>query len=181
MLSPDFDRNLVSPTSDQFAASDALRPLAHRLIPGGAHTYAKGDDQYPLLAPGFIARGSGCHVWDVDGNAFIEYGMDCGPLRLAMPFRRSLPQLSSRYGRASISPGRRRWRWSAPKIFSKSCPARRWPSSQKTVRLQQQRPFALRGPIQVATSSRSALTIHFTPTMTGRLECRRWMPVSRRM
>ena len=45
------------------------------MIPGGAHTYAKGDDQYPELAPGFIARGRGCHVWDVDGNEFIEYNM----------------------------------------------------------------------------------------------------------
>lgn len=46
-----------------------------RVVPGGCHTYAKGDDQYPELSPGFIARGEGCHVWDVDGNEFIEYGM----------------------------------------------------------------------------------------------------------
>jgi glutamate-1-semialdehyde 2,1-aminomutase len=45
------------------------------LVPGGCHTYAKGDDQYPELAPALIARGKGCHVWDVDGNEFIEYGM----------------------------------------------------------------------------------------------------------
>lgn len=45
------------------------------MIPGGAHTYAKGDDQYPEHAPAFIVRGKGCHVWDVDGNEFIEYGM----------------------------------------------------------------------------------------------------------
>jgi glutamate-1-semialdehyde 2,1-aminomutase len=51
-----------------------LRERAHRLIPGGAHTYAKGDDQYPEDAPGFIARGAGAHVWDVDGNEFIEFG-----------------------------------------------------------------------------------------------------------
>lgn len=59
----------------EFAKSRALQPIAHRLIPGGSHTYAKGDDQYPLLAPGFIVRGSGCHVWDLDGNEYIEYGM----------------------------------------------------------------------------------------------------------
>lgn len=58
-----------------FEKSLALRKKAHALIPGGCHTYAKGDDQYPELAPGFIARGKGCHVWDVDGNEFIEYGM----------------------------------------------------------------------------------------------------------
>src|SRR5690606_20673815 len=32
-------------------------------------------DQYPVLSPGFIARGSGCRVEDVDGNEYIEYGM----------------------------------------------------------------------------------------------------------
>jgi glutamate-1-semialdehyde 2,1-aminomutase len=58
-----------------FTRSKSLQPKAHALIPGGAHTYAKGDDQYPALAPGFIARGEGCHIWDVDGNEFIEYGM----------------------------------------------------------------------------------------------------------
>ena len=58
-----------------FSTSRELRERAHALIPGGAHTYAKGDDQYPEDAPGFIARGAGCHVWDVDGNEFIEYGM----------------------------------------------------------------------------------------------------------
>lgn len=58
-----------------FEKSNQLRPLAHHLIPGGSHTYAKGDDQYPILSPGFIARGLGSHVWDVDGNEYIEYGM----------------------------------------------------------------------------------------------------------
>lgn len=47
----------------------------HDLIPGGAHTYAKGDDQYPENAPAFVARGEGCHVWDDRGRDFIEYGM----------------------------------------------------------------------------------------------------------
>jgi glutamate-1-semialdehyde 2,1-aminomutase len=58
-----------------FERSDALRERAHALIPGGAHTYAKGDDQFPRRSPGFIARGSGCRVWDADGNEFIEWGM----------------------------------------------------------------------------------------------------------
>ena len=59
----------------KFDQSKTLQQKSHALIPGGAHTYAKGDDQYPELAPGFIARGKGCHVWDIDGNEFIEYGM----------------------------------------------------------------------------------------------------------
>lgn len=62
-------------TQNKYERSQSLQQKSHRLIPGGAHTYAKGDDQYPELAPGFLARGKGCHVWDVDGNEYIEYGM----------------------------------------------------------------------------------------------------------
>ncbi len=45
------------------------------VIPGGAHTYAKGPDQWPESLAPVIERGSGCHVWDVDGREYIEYGM----------------------------------------------------------------------------------------------------------
>jgi glutamate-1-semialdehyde 2,1-aminomutase len=63
----------MTASSTSAAASAARR--SHDLIPGGAHTYAKGDDQYPVNAPAFIERGQGCRVWDPDGNEYIEYGM----------------------------------------------------------------------------------------------------------
>lgn len=55
--------------------SNYLRKIAHQLIPGGAHTYSKGDDQFPALSPGFIVKGKGAYVWDVDGNKFLDWGM----------------------------------------------------------------------------------------------------------
>jgi len=69
-----------------FSKSRALQPKAHRLIPGGAHTFAKGDDQYPEHAPAFISRGKGCHVWDFDGNEFIEFGMGLRAVTLGHAF-----------------------------------------------------------------------------------------------
>jgi glutamate-1-semialdehyde 2,1-aminomutase len=66
----------------------ALQRRAHDLIPGGAHTYAKGDDQYPVVAPPLIARGRGCHVWDPDGNEYIEYGMGLRAVGLGHAFPR---------------------------------------------------------------------------------------------
>ena len=54
-------------------SDEALREAAHALIPGGCHTYAKGDDQYPANAPAFLVRGAGCRVWDRAGREFIEY------------------------------------------------------------------------------------------------------------
>jgi glutamate-1-semialdehyde 2,1-aminomutase len=69
-----------------FSRSRELQPKAHQLIPGGAHTYAKGDDQFPEQAPGFMVRGKGCHAWDVDGNEFIEYGMGLRAVTLGHAF-----------------------------------------------------------------------------------------------
>jgi glutamate-1-semialdehyde 2,1-aminomutase len=64
-----------------------LTARARQIIPGGSHTYAKGEDQFPELAPGFIRRGDGCHVWDLDGNEFIEYGMGLRAVTLGHAFR----------------------------------------------------------------------------------------------
>ncbi|HRW07727.1 MAG TPA: glutamate-1-semialdehyde 2,1-aminomutase [Caldilineaceae bacterium] len=77
-----------------FTQSKQLQEKSHALIPGGAHTYAKGDDQYPEQAPGFIVRGEGCHVWDVDGNEFIEYGMGLRAVTLGHSYR---PVLEAAY------------------------------------------------------------------------------------
>ena len=62
-------------SANRFSKSRALRERAHRVIPGGAHTYSKGDDQFPEDAPGFIVRASGARAWDLDGNEFIDWGM----------------------------------------------------------------------------------------------------------
>ena len=40
-----------------FEASTRMQERAHALIPGGAHTYAKGDDQYPCWPPAFWRGG----------------------------------------------------------------------------------------------------------------------------
>jgi glutamate-1-semialdehyde 2,1-aminomutase len=47
----------------------------HHVIPGGAHTYSRGDDQYPSNAPQILSHGKGAYVWDADGNKFLDYGM----------------------------------------------------------------------------------------------------------
>ncbi len=46
-----------------------------RAIPGGAHTYSRGYDQYPANAPQILARGKGAYVFDPDGRRFLDYGM----------------------------------------------------------------------------------------------------------
>ncbi|MGQ7846321.1 glutamate-1-semialdehyde 2,1-aminomutase [Granulosicoccus sp. 3-233] len=65
----------LEPGESERARSRDLQLRAHKAIPGGCHTYAKGDDQYPVNAPAFIARGQGCHVWDVEGREYIEFAL----------------------------------------------------------------------------------------------------------
>ena len=80
-------KNTTKNTLMNFEKSKALQKKAHARIPGGSHVYAKGDDQYPVDAPAFITRGEGCHVWDVDGNEFIEYGMGLRAVSLGHGFK----------------------------------------------------------------------------------------------
>lgn len=58
----------------KFTQSQNIQDRFHAVVPGGAHTYAKGDDQFPEHMSPYIVRGKGCHVWDMDGNSYIEYG-----------------------------------------------------------------------------------------------------------
>jgi glutamate-1-semialdehyde 2,1-aminomutase len=45
------------------------------VIPGGAHTYSRGSDQFPQIAPQILSKGKGVHVYDASGKAFLDYGM----------------------------------------------------------------------------------------------------------
>lgn len=46
-----------------------------KAIPGGAHTYSRGYDQYPLNAPHILTHGKGAYIYDPDGNKYLDYGM----------------------------------------------------------------------------------------------------------
>ncbi|WP_019069630.1 glutamate-1-semialdehyde 2,1-aminomutase [Streptomyces hokutonensis] len=73
----------------------------HALIPGGAHTYAKGDDQYPENLAPVISHGSGAHVWDVDGNRYIEYGSGLRSVSLGHAHPRVIEAVRRELGRGS--------------------------------------------------------------------------------
>ena len=47
----------------------------HQVIPGGAHTYSRGDDQYPANAPEILVSGKGAYVSAPDGRTLLDYGM----------------------------------------------------------------------------------------------------------
>lgn len=55
--------------------SDGWKERLERVIPGGAHTYSKGSDQYPANAPEILTHGVGPYVFDNAGTRFLDYGM----------------------------------------------------------------------------------------------------------
>jgi glutamate-1-semialdehyde aminotransferase len=56
---------------------------AEAAIPCGTQTLSKGPSQFVQgVSPIFLQRGRGSHVWDVDGNEFVDFPMGLGPLIL---------------------------------------------------------------------------------------------------
>ena len=61
--------------TDKTEPSLSYSERLHRAIPGGAHTYSRGDDQYPSNAPQILERGKDAYVYTPDGQQLLDYGM----------------------------------------------------------------------------------------------------------
>ena len=69
--------------------SDEFYKTALDLIPCTTQTLAKGPQQNVKgIAPKYLQRGKDSHVWDVDGNEYIDYLMAIGPLSLGYAYER---------------------------------------------------------------------------------------------
>jgi glutamate-1-semialdehyde aminotransferase/spore coat polysaccharide biosynthesis protein SpsF (cytidylyltransferase family) len=63
--------------------SNALWEKGKQLIPAGTQTLSKGPSQFVNgFGPKYLVRGEGSHVWDADGNEFIDYPMGLGAVSL---------------------------------------------------------------------------------------------------
>ena len=77
------DEPPVASINRKLTQSDKLKAKAEKLIPSGTQTFSKGSSQYVQgVAPVYLKRGQGSHVWDVDGNEYIDYPMALGPIIL---------------------------------------------------------------------------------------------------
>lgn len=57
----------------RYARSEALLDRARRTIPLGAQTFSKSITQFPYgVSPYFAERAQAGHVWDADGNRYID-------------------------------------------------------------------------------------------------------------
>lgn len=73
--------------NNSLSNNKVLGDKARKLIPGGAHTYSKGDDQFPANAPRIIDRGEGCYLWDVDNNKHLDLAMSLGSVTLGHAYK----------------------------------------------------------------------------------------------
>lgn len=65
---------MTGPIRD-FARGMEISERMHDLVPGGSHTYSKGEDQFPFRSPRILARAKGAYCWDVDGNRYLDWAM----------------------------------------------------------------------------------------------------------
>ncbi len=67
--------------------SDKLYNRALRVQKPVTQTLAKGPGQFTKgVAPKYLVKGKGSHVWDVDGNEFIDFNAAIGPLSLGYAY-----------------------------------------------------------------------------------------------
>jgi len=66
----------------KFDRSEALMARARKVIPGGIYGHKSPVLLVPGAYPSFMARGEGCRIWDVDGNAYIDFMCSYGPIVL---------------------------------------------------------------------------------------------------
>jgi glutamate-1-semialdehyde 2,1-aminomutase len=55
--------------------NENLRNRLHSVIPGGCHTYSRGDDQFSKVVPALFDRGEGCYLFDHNGDRWVDFGM----------------------------------------------------------------------------------------------------------
>jgi glutamate-1-semialdehyde 2,1-aminomutase len=78
-----------------FGESMLAQARLHELIPGGAHTYSRGSDQFPEDMTPVLVRGRGARVEDLDGNWFVEYGMGLRSVTLGHGYEPVVSAVSS--------------------------------------------------------------------------------------
>jgi glutamate-1-semialdehyde 2,1-aminomutase len=63
--------------------SNALYEHALEVTPGGTQLFSRRADRFvPGITPMYLERAEGVHLWDIDGNEYLDFGMGCGPVVL---------------------------------------------------------------------------------------------------
>jgi glutamate-1-semialdehyde-2,1-aminomutase len=93
-------------------SEDNARPLsrsfelwerATRVIPGGTQTLSKGPSMFTQgVYPIYLERGQGAHVWDVDGNEYIDYPLALGPVTLGYNYPSTVRAVTEQLAKGTV-------------------------------------------------------------------------------
>ncbi|MCX7900928.1 MAG: aminotransferase class III-fold pyridoxal phosphate-dependent enzyme, partial [Burkholderiaceae bacterium] len=73
----------MTKSEHRYKTSEQWLARALRTIPLGSQTFSKSKTQYPYgVSPYFIERGEGAHVWDADGNEYVDFIMGLAAVTL---------------------------------------------------------------------------------------------------
>ena len=79
-MPPILDRKLTK--------SNELWAQAQNTILSGVQLYSKGPETHIKgVSPIYIDHGKDAHVWDPDGNEYIDYDMGLGPILLGYCYK----------------------------------------------------------------------------------------------
>lgn len=89
--------------------SNALWQEANRTILSGCQLYSKGPETHIKgVSPIYITHGKDAHVWDADGNEYIDYDMGLGPILLGYQYeavdQAVMEQMKKGMGFSLVSP-----------------------------------------------------------------------------
>ena len=83
--------------------SNDYKRRAESVIPSCTQTFSKGPTQFVQgVAPAFLNRGEGSHVWDVDGHEYIDYPMALGPIILGYNYQPVTSAVLEQMGNGTI-------------------------------------------------------------------------------
>lgn len=78
---------MSNPPQPCFDRSLSLLARARKVVPGASQTLSKGPAMFVEGAyPVFLERGQGCHVWDVDGNEYVDYILGLASITLGYAY-----------------------------------------------------------------------------------------------
>lgn len=85
-------------TKRSFERSLQLRERAKQVMVGGGQPHKRSQPPQPVI----IERGQGSHIWDADGNEYIDYLMAYGPVLLGYGYSKVIEAVATHVQKGNI-------------------------------------------------------------------------------
>ena len=85
-------------TKRKFDRSLQLQERAKQVLVGGGQPHKRRQPPQPIM----IERGQGCHIWDADGNEYIDYLMAYGPVLLGYGYPKVIDAVATHLEKGNV-------------------------------------------------------------------------------